>query len=112
MAPYEQSIVEILKTRWVPKEELMVLLGTNSERAARSFIHDLAEKEHLPVMATCTKKGYKIYDPTSEDDNITARAILREEQNKALSLFKRRAALKNAYVDFNQPKDPDLALIF
>ncbi|MFA6726930.1 MAG: HTH domain-containing protein [Prevotella sp.] len=66
-------ITELLKERFVTKQELMELTHLN-ERKVRKKIQKI--KMTQPVISTCTRNGYKI--ATSEDDIILALVTVRE----------------------------------
>lgn len=93
----DSDIILALESRWVSREEIAAMLGTN-DRAARGYIEDLniRLKSHGKcVLSTSSKKGYHIGNPCSEEDVALANAVLVELKNKAISLFERRQSVEN-----------------
>ena len=99
----ETDIILALESRWVSREELCTMLGTN-DRAVRAFIEDLniRLKSHGKcVLSTSSKKGYHIGNPCSDEDVALANAILEELKSKAISIFERRQSIEN-FIKFSE----------
>lgn len=93
----DSDIILALESRWVSREELCSMLGTN-DRAVRAYIEELniRLKSHGKcVLSTSSKKGYHIGNPCSDEDVALANAILVELKNKAISIFERRQSVEN-----------------
>ena len=93
----DSDIILALESRWVSREELCSMLGTN-DRAVRAYIEELniRLKSHGKcVLSTSSKKGYHIGNPCSDEDVALANAILVELKNKAVSIFERRQSVEN-----------------
>ena len=99
----ETDIILALESRWVSREELCTMLGTN-DRAVRAFIEDLniRLKSHGKcVLSTSSKKGYHVGNPCSDEDVALANAILEELKSKAISIFERRQSIEN-FIKFSE----------
>lgn len=93
----DTDIILALESRWVTREEIAEMLGTN-DRAARSYIEELnlRLKSHGKcILSSSSRKGYHIGNPYNEEDIALANAVLVELKNKAISLFERRQSVEN-----------------
>lgn len=75
-------VIELMKTRFVQKEELMDLFHM-SDRSVRQLVQSI--KMFYPVISSSNFKGYKI--ATSEKDLALVEDALRNNRAKALSIF-------------------------
>lgn len=93
----DADIILNLESRWVTREELCDMLGSN-DRAVRSYIEDLniRLKGHGKcVLSSSSRKGYHIPNPLSEEDVAIANMVLNELKSKAISIFERRQSVEN-----------------
>lgn len=99
----DSDIILTLESRWVSREELCSMLGTN-DRAVRAYIEELniRLKSHGKcILSSSSRKGYHIGNPCSDEDVALANAILVELKNKAISIFERRQSVEN-FIKFSE----------
>jgi len=99
----DTDIILALESRWISREELCAMLGTN-DRAVRSYIEDLnirLKSYGKCVLSSSSRRGYHIGSPYSEEDVALANAILNELKNKAISIFERRQSVEN-FIKFSE----------
>ena len=108
----EEEIINELRARWIPRDELAMMLGT-TERQARSYTEELTQKL-IPfgtcVLSTAAKKGYHIPDPANADDVALASTAIEELKSKAISIFNRRKAIEAFLTKANKPIEVQLSL--
>lgn len=95
----EEQIIDELRKRWVPREELADMLGT-TERGARAYTEELTQR--LAALGTCVlstaaRKGYHIPSHDNPEDVELAKNASKELESKAISVFNRRKAI-NAFL--------------
>lgn len=93
----ESEIILALENRWISREELAEMLGTN-DRAARAFIEDLnvtLRSFGKCILSSASRRGYHIPNPLDPEDVALANAVLNELKNKAISLFVRRQSIED-----------------
>lgn len=93
----ETDIILALEQDWVTKEQLQRWLNMG-ERGVRAYIEELNIKLMVYgrcVLSTASKKGYHIPDRHSETDLQIAMAAEKELENKAISIFERRKAIRH-----------------
>ena len=110
----ESEIILALENRWVSREELAEMLGTN-DRAARAFIEDLnvtLRSFGKCILSSASRKGYHIPNPLDPEDVALANAVLNELKNKAISLFVRRQSIEDflKYAESAKASDTEVQL--
>lgn len=99
--------IALMEERFVTREELCALLGTNDRQARKAI--ELFRRSH-PVISTSGRKGYKIAN--SEEDVKLAKQALKELRNKALTTLKDYKQLKAFIESFEAINDPQLKIEF
>lgn len=93
----DKEILRELEQRWVTREELAMMLGTN-DRNVRLWIESMNTKlgeGHRCILSTSARKGYHIPDFNSEEDIKLVRIAINELKSKAISIFERRKPLED-----------------
>lgn len=93
----DQEILKELEQRWVTREELAVMLGTN-DRNVRLWIEAMNTKlgeGHRCILSTAARKGYHIPSFYSDEDKRLVRMAINELKSKAISIFERRKPLED-----------------
>jgi len=99
----DTDIILALESRWISREELCAMLGTN-DRAVRSYIEDLnvrLRSHGRCILSSSSRRGYHIPNPLSEEDVAFANHVLDELKSKAISIFARRQAVED-FIKFSQ----------
>lgn len=106
----ENEIIDLLKTRWVTREELCRLLGL-TDTATRVYIRELNLKlasQHSCILSSARTEGYHIPNPKSEEDIRKTIGAVSELKSKAISIFERRKVLEDfvtyAQANFDSPE--------
>jgi hypothetical protein len=100
-------MVEMLLDRFVTKPELQDLFNL-SERQVRLEIQKI--KLFYPVICSCNRKGWKI--ATTEDDIPLVEESIRENRQKAISIFEGQKKLREFLKGYDREGDPQMSFDF
>lgn len=98
-------IAEMLKERFVTKQELREMFGL-SDRAARLEMQRL--KLLYPVISTCNRRGWKI--AVTEEEIPLVEMSLAENRKKAIAIFEGQKRLREFLKSFNKNDIKQLTL--